>query len=38
MLREEKRKLYRCGKKYTTLGTVSTLKEDIESGSKRAPL
>ena len=38
MSREEKRKLYKCGKKYTTLETVSALKEDIESGSKRTPI
>ena len=33
MPREEKRKLYKCGKKYSTLENISTLKEDIESGS-----
>ena len=36
MPREEKRKLYKCGKKYTTLEGISTLKEDIESGSNES--
>ena len=34
MPREEKRKLYKCGTKYTTLETITTLKEDIESGTQ----